>query len=120
MIELPVIPENAPFQPEQRVWLNGFLAGYFSRMQAPETKVTPVPERPSLLIVFGSQTGTAEGLARRFGKLASARGVAAHVCDAADHLKIDWLVQRIAFFITSTYGDGDMPDNAQAFWEWLQ
>ncbi len=22
--------------------------------------------------------------------------------------------------VTSTYGDGDMPDNAQGFWDWLQ
>ncbi len=23
----PVLPENAPFSPEQRAWLNGFFAG---------------------------------------------------------------------------------------------
>jgi sulfite reductase (NADPH) flavoprotein alpha-component len=26
----PVIPENAPFSPEQRAWLNGFFAGLLS------------------------------------------------------------------------------------------
>jgi len=35
MVELPVIPENAPFSLEQRVWLNGFLAGYFDRAPVP-------------------------------------------------------------------------------------
>ena len=24
-----IVPENAPFTPEQRVWLNGFFAGLF-------------------------------------------------------------------------------------------
>ncbi len=27
---VPFIPDNAPFTPEQRAWLNGFLAGIFS------------------------------------------------------------------------------------------
>ena len=26
---LPLIPENAPFSPAQRAWLNGFLAGLY-------------------------------------------------------------------------------------------
>ncbi len=26
-IVAPLIPENAPFSPEQRAWLNGFIAG---------------------------------------------------------------------------------------------
>ena len=26
----PMIPENAPFSPEQRAWLNGFFAGLLS------------------------------------------------------------------------------------------
>jgi sulfite reductase (NADPH) flavoprotein alpha-component len=36
-IEIPLIPENAPFSPEQRAWLNGFLAGLFG------AGGTPVP-----------------------------------------------------------------------------
>ena len=68
MVEIPIIPENAPFQPEQRTWLNGFLAGYFARMAVPSPEPA-APEsltaRPSLLLLFGSQTGTAEALARR-------------------------------------------------------
>src|SRR6266403_848905 len=30
MTNLPYIPETAPFTPEQRAWLNGFLAGLFA------------------------------------------------------------------------------------------
>ena len=28
-LPLPLIPENAPFSPQQRAWLNGFLAGLY-------------------------------------------------------------------------------------------
>jgi hypothetical protein len=37
MREIPVIPENAPFQLEQRIWLNGFLAALSS---SPDSKLT--------------------------------------------------------------------------------
>ncbi len=32
---IPCLPESAPFTPEQRAYLNGFLAGLFSRSSAP-------------------------------------------------------------------------------------
>jgi sulfite reductase (NADPH) flavoprotein alpha-component len=120
MIELPVIPENAPFSLEQRVWLNGFLAGYFARSTrlAPEAQLT-TPTVP-LLILFGSQTGTAQGLAKRFATEAASGRFNPRVVDAAQHATVDWKSESCLFVVTSTYGDGDMPDNAQSFWDWLQ
>ena len=123
MHEMPVIPENAPFRPEQRLWLNGFLAGYFSRLAVPTVALSaPAPPQASrpLLILFGSQTGNAQALALRFGKLASTKGFLSRVQDAADYHKIDWPAQPILLIVTSTYGEGDVPDNAQPFWHWLQ
>jgi sulfite reductase (NADPH) flavoprotein alpha-component len=34
-VEIPLIPETAPFSPEQRAWLNGFFAGLFGAGSAP-------------------------------------------------------------------------------------
>jgi sulfite reductase (NADPH) flavoprotein alpha-component len=121
MVELPVIPENAPFSLEQRVWLNGFLAGYFARIPLPnpETAQPPKPAIP-LLILFGSQTGTAQGLAKRLAKEAISCGFNPRIVDAAEHATVDWKNESSLLVITSTYGDGEMPDNAQAFWSWLQ
>ena len=65
---VPVVPDSAPFTPAQRAWLNGFLAGYFARLTLPDCSSAPVPASKSLiplLILYGSQTGTAEALARR-------------------------------------------------------
>jgi sulfite reductase (NADPH) flavoprotein alpha-component len=121
MIELPLIPENAPFSLEQRLWLNGFLAGYFARTTVPASVATP-PAKATvpLLILFGSQTGTAQGLAKRVAKEAAARGFNPRVVDAVQHATIDWKNESSLFVVTSTYGEGDLPDNAQGFWDWLQ
>lgn len=123
MTEIPIIPETAPFLPEQRLWLNGFLAGYFARMAIPGDSLAPAkPAEPliPLLILYGSQTGTAEALARRIGKQAGSRGFAPRIKDAADHAQINWGKESTLLIVTSTYGDGDMPDNAQSFWDWVQ
>jgi sulfite reductase (NADPH) flavoprotein alpha-component len=121
MVELPVIPENAPFSLEQRVWLNGFLAGYFSRTALPNpATVQPAEPTIPLLILFGSQTGNAQGLAKRIAKEATSCGFNARTVDAAEHATVDWKNESSLFVVTSTYGEGDMPDNAQGFWSWLQ
>jgi sulfite reductase (NADPH) flavoprotein alpha-component len=38
-----------------------------------------------------------------------------------DHFsEVDFAAEKHLLLLTSTWGDGDMPDNAVAFWEWLQ
>ena len=122
MNQIPYIPENAPFTARQRLWLNGYLAGLFAAatldVDAAGTK-TAEPAA-SLLILFGSQTGTAEKIARNVAKEAKSRGCQPRVVDAAAHTTIEWKNETNLLVITSTYGEGDMPDNAQAFWDWLQ
>ena len=44
---LPLIPENAPFTPGQRAWLNGFLAGLYGSTAAGQASIgTPPAEAP--------------------------------------------------------------------------
>ena len=76
MTRIPFIPESAPFTPEQRARLNGYLAGLFADANpgagsAPNA-APPKPAAP-LLVLYGSQTGTAEQLARRFAQDAGKR-----------------------------------------------
>ncbi|HEX3731167.1 MAG TPA: flavodoxin domain-containing protein, partial [Opitutaceae bacterium] len=108
---VPVIPENAPFTPEQRAWLNGFIAGILSRAPAP---AMAAPALQPVTILFGSQTGTAEGLARRAAKEAGRRGFAPTVMDMAGFTPERLVQEKALLVITSTYGEGEPPDNAKA------
>src|SRR5437667_2073203 len=110
------IPGSAPFTPEQRAWLNGFLAGLLCNPAAAAVPQPMAATKSSLLILYGSQTGTAERLAKSLGKDAAqhgfdARTIEANACTAADLAK----EQRL-LVVTSTWGDGDPPDNATTFW----
>jgi len=122
---LTFIPESAPFDASQRLWLNGYMAGLVAgKGFVPADLIGSLggsakPTVP-LLVLFGSQTGTAEKLAKQIAKESKTRGCNAQVVDAAEHAKIDWAKETNLLVVTSTYGDGDMPDNAQAFWDWLQ
>jgi sulfite reductase (NADPH) flavoprotein alpha-component len=123
MPKVPSIPQDAPFSAAQRLWLNGFLAGLFTQTEPDNAASESEPARPApvpLLILFGSQTGTAEGLARRTATEATRRGFIPKVMEANAAPKVDWSAETRLLVITSTYGDGDMPDNAQALWDWLQ
>ena len=117
---VPVLPESAPFTPEQRAYLNGFLAGLFSYAPAGGTGAAsnPVPAPPrlqSLTILFGSQTGTAEKLARRIAKEAGKRGFAPTIHDLGTYPLASLATEPNLLLITSTYGDGEPPDNARTF-----
>ncbi|MBI5690204.1 MAG: sulfite reductase subunit alpha [Verrucomicrobia bacterium] len=111
---VPVLPDSAPFTPEQRAWLNGFLAGLFSRAPAAAGTAAPPAALMPLTIVYGSQTGTAEGLARRAAKSAGQRGFAPTVLDLAQCDLARLAAEKQVLVITSTYGDGEPPDNARA------
>lgn len=113
MSTVPVLPETAPFTPEQRAWLNGFLAGLFSRAAAADLPARAAALKP-LTILFGSQTGTAESLAKRAAKEAGKHGFAATVMDMAQFSAAKLAQEKNVLVITSTYGDGEPPDNAKA------
>jgi len=117
---VPCVPASAPFTPEQRAWLNGFLAGLFAiaeNAHAVEDSARPAPK--SLLVLYGSQTGTAEALAKRIGSNAVSHNYKARVVEMSRFAELDLQTESRALIVTSTWGDGDPPDNAAAFWSYL-
>lgn len=111
------IPNDAPFTGPQRMWLKGFLDGIVSSA-APAPSVPQlapaVPSGPVVHVLWGSQTGTAESLARRLSKELASAGVATRVHDMADVGVEDLMNMGRVLVLTSTYGDGEAPDNAAA------
>lgn len=107
---LPFIPETAPFNAAQRAWLNGFLAGLF----APGAEQTAAAPALDLTILYGTQTGTAASLCRKFAKEAGGRGFNAKAVDMAQFKASELKDTTHLLVVTSTYGDGEPPDGAKA------
>jgi len=70
----------------------------------------------SLAIFFGSQTGNAAGLAEKTAKKATAYGLDAKVIDMDGYDPSQFANNKRVLIITSTWGEGEMPDNADNLW----
>jgi sulfite reductase (NADPH) flavoprotein alpha-component len=94
----------------------------FSRMPAPSAMAAPAAPAEKLVplsILFGSQTGNAEKLAKRIAREAGQRGFAATVHELNKYPTAQLASEERLLIVTSTYGDGEPPDNAKSFWEFL-
>lgn len=143
MLQLQVM--NSPFNQEQvellnrllptltesqKVWLSGYLAatqaGYANVTAAPEAPVVeaaaPVNVKPvskDVTILFGSQTGNAQGLANKAGKELESRGYKVTVSSMSDFKPNSLKKVENLLIVVSTHGEGDPPDNAISFHEFL-
>ena len=118
MSVVPFIPDNAPFSPEQRNWLNGFLAGIFANAPAASVVADP-PRALKIAVLYASQSGTAEGLARKIAKELKAKGHVASLTSLEGYTPASLLAERYAIIVASTYGDGEAPDEVRPFYEQL-
>ncbi|KAJ0402117.1 hypothetical protein ATCC90586_002659 [Pythium insidiosum] len=74
-----------------------------------------------LTILFGSQTGTAEGFADMLKKEGRKHGFDAHAVDLEEYDALESLPnEKCVIFVMATYGEGDPTDNAVAFHKLLK
>jgi len=118
-------------EPSSLHWLSGFAAGMaHARLQAAgaAAELPPVPaaaaaarQEPAarLAVVYGSQTGNGKRIAERLGRAAEAAGLAVRVYAARDYSLKDLAKERYLTIVVSTQGDGDPPDDARSFHEYI-
>ncbi|CAN5123310.1 hypothetical protein BH11ACT7_BH11ACT7_15850 [soil metagenome] len=108
---VPVLPESAPVRREVRLWVDGMLAGARSRLADTPDKTSTGP-----LVMWASQTGTAQEFAARVAEQLGdgSRLVNMDAVDIADLSGVGDII-----VVTSTFGDGGPPDNGADFWSRL-
>jgi sulfite reductase (NADPH) flavoprotein alpha-component len=129
------LPKTAPFSaddidalnrlvarasPLQRSWLSGFLAGLDAAQNASAFQPVAAPRpREKLVILYGSETGNAEALALKARKAALKLGFEATALDMADATPEMLSSIKNLIVIASTWGEGDPPQRAAAFYKGL-
>ncbi|MEV2234745.1 sulfite reductase flavoprotein subunit alpha [Streptomyces phaeochromogenes] len=113
-----LIPADAPFSAEQEAWLAGFIAG----VAAAGRREGGAGDAPAVTIdvLFGTQTGNSEFVAGELAAGARARGLGGKVTSLDDVTPEQLATMSHVLIVTSTYGEGELPDNAGLFWEALQ
>ncbi len=122
------LPAEAPFQADQRAALEAFLptlrsgqgawlSGYLAAVDqlTPAAAVADDAVSVPLTILFGSESGNAEGLAYETEKAAKKAGFQAKVFDMGDFPGNKFKDEKNLLIIVSTWGEGDPPDRATDF-----
>ncbi|CAH0475040.1 unnamed protein product [Peronospora belbahrii] len=87
------------------------------------SSVTESSEYPGgrITILFGSQTGTAEGFAEVLKKEGRKAGFHTHAIDLENYNATEKLKdEKLVIFVMATYGEGDPTDNAADFIKFLK
>lgn len=114
---IPEIPEDAPFSAEQRAWLKTYLSQLVQHLGNGGSAIREAAGKPRALFLYGSQSGNAQALSEGFAEIMNQDGWAADAVDMENHATIDLVEEPLILVITSTWGEGDPPDTAVAFWE---
>ncbi|XP_063792224.1 NADPH-dependent diflavin oxidoreductase 1 isoform X2 [Pseudophryne corroboree] len=72
-----------------------------------------------ILVLFGSQTGTAEDVAERVGREARCRHFACRVESIDGYNVANLIHEPLVIFVCATTGQGDPPDNMKNFWRFI-
>lgn len=76
--------------------------------------------RPAITVLFGTETGHAEQIARRLVEEASAAGLPVALHSLSEY-EPSWLKrEKLVLLIVSTHGDGDPPGPARRLYEFLR
>ncbi len=106
--------------PEQALWLSGYLAGLAGSPPASSNGGEHSGEAgPRVTVLYGTETGNAESVACQFVERAVEEGLQARAVDMADYRTKDLRDEGWLVLISATHGEGDPPEPAAGFFEYL-
>ncbi|SCX69600.1 assimilatory sulfite reductase (NADPH) flavoprotein subunit [Lysinibacillus fusiformis] len=105
---------------EQKIWLNGYLSAPQATQEVVvETIPAAAPITKTMTILYGSQTGNSQGLAEKYASLLKAQNVDVTVSSLGKFKASNLKKITNLLLIVSTHGEGDPPDQAIQFYEFL-
>ncbi|MDV6269019.1 bifunctional nitrate reductase/sulfite reductase flavoprotein subunit alpha [Rhodococcus globerulus] len=116
---VPTLPPTAPFDSGKRMWVDGVLAGLYSRSLVSGGPPKPDAQREQIVVLWASQTGNAEEFAAACATRLGGAGLPVRVYGMDEFSVADLADTRELLLITSTTGDGDPPDNGSGLWDAL-
>lgn len=107
------------FSQDQLIWASGYLAGLSAdTAQALPTAATQLVQ-PTLTVMYGSQTGNTKHEAKVFSEQLAAKGATTKLVSMADYKPRKIKDETHLILFVSTHGEGDAPDDAIEFHEYL-
>ena len=110
---------------QQKIWLTGYLsaqatlAGSEVVAPAPSAAAPVQPVSKDVTVLYGSQTGNSEGLAKKTAQHLEEKGFQVTLSSMSDFKPNNLKKINNLLVIVSTHGEGDPPDNALSFHEYV-
>ena len=112
---------------QQLQWVSGYVAGLaaaggqqtLAAQTAPASLASNAASEHTLSVLYGSQTGNGEEIALALVDRARTQGFTAEAFSLADYKPANLKRETLVTFIISTHGEGDPPDDAEIFHEFL-
>jgi sulfite reductase (NADPH) flavoprotein alpha-component len=100
------------------LWL--VVSGYVLHRKVKKRRAQQIEDSDGrVLVLFGTQTGNSEAVANRLARKLTAAGVPSRVANFSEYGFLDLSRETRLAAVTSTYGEGEMPDDAAEFWKSL-
>ena len=110
----------ATYTPLQLAWTSGYLA---AKSEGGSAVVLPTATaavaQATLTILYSSQTGNAKGVASKLAEKAKAAGIQVNFKNVAEYKPKSLKSETHLLIVTSTNGEGEPPDDAIEFHEFL-
>ncbi|MEH7673735.1 MULTISPECIES: assimilatory sulfite reductase (NADPH) flavoprotein subunit [Bacillus] len=112
---------------QQKIWLTGYLSAQAALTGSETATLAPspsaaVPAQPvskDVTVIYGSQTGNSEGLAKKTAQHLEEKGFQVTLSSMSDFKPNNLKKIHNLLMIVSTHGEGDPPDNALSFHEYV-
>ncbi|WP_353855592.1 assimilatory sulfite reductase (NADPH) flavoprotein subunit [Bacillus sp. Bos-x628] len=110
---------------QQKIWLTGYLSAQAAltkredAAQVPSSASVTQPIIKDVTVLYGSQTGNSEGLAKKTAKSLEEKGFQVTLSSMTDFKPNSLKKINNLLIIVSTHGEGDPPDNAISFHEYV-
>ena len=137
-----IVPSPSPLDEDRKVllsrlvqgldgpalwWLSGYAAGLAQGHGTPQLAVLPggaaalAPPQAGqrLTVLYGSQTGNARREAEKIAASAEAAGLSVRLARTDAYPTRELAGERLLYLVISTQGEGDPPDDAIGFTEFL-
>lgn len=102
---------------EELLWINGYLNGLVAHHTTPTATLNRAVKKITLL--FGTETGNSKSVATQLATTAKKNGIVTKLAGLDQYRITDLSKEEYLFIVISTQGEGEPPEAAKKFYEYI-
>jgi len=101
---------------EELLWINGYLNGIVANTVNAKSTATAVKK---ITLLFGTETGNSKSVATQLATNAKKHGIVTKLAGLDQYRISDLTKEEYLFIVISTQGEGEPPESAKKFYEYI-